>query len=91
MGTRILLDLQVWCPWSGVTIGNDKIKPHKLNLVVCANQTLFAICSAHQTRCFTADWTLVASVMKNSTQVKVTEKPLVRIRRRANEPKNEGS
>jgi hypothetical protein len=90
MATRTLLDMQVWCPWSGITIGNEKIKPHKVNLVVCANQTLFSMCTTCRCRSFTSNWTLVARVMNSTTQVKITEKPLVRIRGKANERKNEG-
>lgn len=91
MGTRTLLDLQVWCPWSGITIGDEKIQPHKLTVIVCSNQTLYSYCSTHQFRGFTANWNLVTKVMKNSIAVGVTEKPVTRKRNRgkANEPKNQ--
>jgi hypothetical protein len=90
MGMRTLLDLQVWCPWSGITVGGEKIAPHKITVVVCSNQTLYSYCSTCQVRAFTANWNLVSKVMKNSIAVKVTEKPTFRIRKRgkANESEN---
>lgn len=75
MGTRTLLDLQVWCPWSGIKIGDRKTPPHKVSVIVCENRTLYSFCPECQTRSFTLNYNLVARVIQNSTILNVTEKP----------------
>ena len=78
MATRTLLDLEVWCIWSGITINGEKIKPHKIQVVVCQNQTLFSMCTVCKMRAFTANWNLIAKVMKSANVLKVSEKPMTR-------------
>jgi hypothetical protein len=76
MATRSLLDLQVWCIWSGIVINGVKIKPHKIQVVQCANKTLFSMCTVCKMRAFTCNWNLIAEVMKCSHVLKMTEKPM---------------
>lgn len=76
MATRALLDLQVYCPWSGAVLDGRRIKPHKLQVMRCSNGTLFSICTVHRCRTFTADWNLVATVNKTVSVLDITQKPL---------------
>lgn len=76
---RALLDLEIWCPWSGSKLGEIRIAPHKIQVMRCANGTLFAICQLHKTRTFTGDLNTIAKVMKIANVLDITEKPSRRI------------
>lgn len=86
MGARALLDLQIYCPWSAVTLNGQKIKPHKLAVMRCSNNTLFAICRPHGCRVFTADLNIIQAVAQTANVLEVTNKPLKRNRGPLNEP-----
>jgi hypothetical protein len=75
MGSRSLLDFEVWCPFSGAVLEGKKIGPHKVPVMQCSNGTLFAMCNMHRTRIFCADWTTIRTVMKTVTVLRVTDKP----------------
>ena len=78
MPTRALLDLEVWCIWSGAVINGVKITPHKIQVVQCANKTLFSMCTVCKMRAFTSNWNLIAKVMKGAKVLRITEKPMTK-------------
>lgn len=78
MASRALLDLKIYCPWSAVTLGGKKIKPHQIALMRCANGTLFGICRIHATRVFTADQNTIQTVAQTANILEITEKPFKR-------------
>jgi hypothetical protein len=80
MASRMILDREVWCPWSGFFVKGKKIKPHMIRVIVCANKTFFSMCTVCKARCFTSNWNLIADVMKEATVLEITEKPIVRKR-----------
>ena len=43
------------CPLSGSLIFGKRITPHSIELRVCKNGSLFAVCRLHQVRVFYAD------------------------------------
>jgi len=81
MGSRALLDLEIYCPWSAVIVAGQRIKPHKLAVMRCGNGTLFSICTVHRCRIFTADWNLIQKITKSVNVLEVTHKPLRRTNR----------
>lgn len=78
MASRTLLDRWIWCPWSGSIIDGEKIKPHKIQVVVCANKTLFSMCTLCRMRAFTSNWNMIAKIMKTTEALEVTQKPLLK-------------
>lgn len=80
MGARALLDLEIYCPWSAITVAGQKIKPHKVAVMRCSNGTLFGICRVHACRVFTADQNLIQKVAQSANILEVTHKPLKRNR-----------
>ena len=68
------LDIEFFCPLSGVRLKTGVIPPHKMSVLQCDNGSLFARCPNHVARCFIADITTVNSVMEASIVVKITTK-----------------
>jgi hypothetical protein len=68
------LDIEFFCPLSGVKLKTGVIPPHKMSVLQCDNGSLFARCPNHVARCFVADITTVNSVMEASIVVKITTK-----------------
>jgi len=62
---RRVMGLELWCPWSGVTIGKEKIQAHQIAVVVCDNGSLMGYCPHHIVRCFTGDQTTIKRVHEN--------------------------
>lgn len=81
MPQRKLLDLSIWCPWSGITLKGKRIKPHKTPVMQCVNGVLFSKCALHGTRSFSSDMTLIKSVLEESKVIMVTEAPPKKERR----------
>ena len=52
--------VKVQCPVSGLLIGQVKIPPHYIELMVCGNKhrSLFAYCQIHRTRVFVGDYVI---------------------------------
>jgi hypothetical protein len=77
-GFRLRLDIEVWCPWSGVKVDGQTIHPHKLPVNVCRNGTFFAHCSLHDTRVFCREFALISKVGYSHVPVPVEIKTQVR-------------
>jgi hypothetical protein len=68
------LDLELFCPMSGLRLKDHTIVPHKMALMQCENGVLFARCTQHVARCFISDFSTVKMVMEHAVVLKVTEK-----------------
>jgi hypothetical protein len=73
MQRRSLLDLKIWCPWSGSTLEGKLLAPHKVNVVALGNNTLFSLCQICGTRIFTNNETRYASALKSASVLNVSE------------------
>ena len=60
-----VVDLEIWCPLSGVRLGNLVITNHKIGVFVCANGSLMGYCPTHVLRCFVGDPDTVDRVKQN--------------------------
>ena len=73
MGLQQHLDLELWCPLSGIFLEGERIPPHKMHLLQCCNGTLFARCSNHVARCFFSDWGTIKKIMNTAKVIRMTE------------------
>lgn len=72
--SRRLLDQKVFCPFSGVTLDGEFVKPHRIEVTVCANGSLYSYCMTHGTRVFVRDRIVVAKFTRNAQVLKVLPK-----------------
>lgn len=75
MKIQKLLDIELYCPLSGLTMKSGRvIMPHKMTVMQCQNGALFAKCGNHVARCFIADYPTVKMIMDDATVVKIVKK-----------------
>lgn len=64
--SRRLLDRKVFCPFSGVIVDGEFVPPHRIDVTVCPNGTLYCYCMTHGTRVFVRDRIVVGKFVRDA-------------------------
>ena len=82
MPEQKILSSRVWCPCSGFA-GKDKavIPPHKIQLMECANGTLYGWCSGCHSKVFIQNKEIIRRILEVSTVIKVIQKRISKVQR----------
>ena len=63
-GERIIIDIEVVCPLSGLTVEDGTIPSHKMVVIVLPNGSMYCRCGTHFVRMFCADERLISKIRR---------------------------
>ena len=73
---KVILDIEVPCPVSGLTLNGRVCELHKVPLIRLDNGSIMAYCPNHRSRSFIADKTTCYMIAKVANVVERIEQPL---------------
>lgn len=73
---KVVLDIEVPCPMSGLVLGGRVCDLHKVPLIRLDNGSIMAYCANHRVRCFISDPTTCFLISKVANVVERIPQPL---------------
>ena len=73
---KVILDIQVPCPVSGLKLGGAICEFHKVNLMRLDNGSIMAYCPNHRARSFVSDRTTCFLISQSARVLERIEKPV---------------